>query len=265
MDKNFGYEEKQTALDNRINAHAKYSNFNLHNWLNTNFPISKGDHILDLGCGNGNFTKLFYDKVKQEGFIYGFDKNKDLILDAKDKFSSLSKNIVFEVVDYDSLHNIEQSFDWVFSIYSIYYTRDSMELILRLRKLLNRSGKLILIGPAQENATDLAKFNYEVTGVKNSTENELRSKRIESEFFEIFKKVFGVKNVKLELINSEMNFNTVDEYSEYYWSTLLWRESIKNFDEKKIGILKDRTLTLLSSSVGLKITKQMSCLTGNHK
>jgi ubiquinone/menaquinone biosynthesis C-methylase UbiE len=117
--------------------------------------IKEGDHILDLGCGNGNYTKLFFDKVKKDGIIYGIDKNKDLIFDAKIKYSNLSHNINFEVADYDVIDNVGLSFDWVFSIYSIYYTADSLNLIMKLKSVMSRTGKFVVIGPAHKNAVTL--------------------------------------------------------------------------------------------------------------
>ena len=59
MEKKFNYDEPKNSLNNRINAHLSFSNFNLHEWVKTNQNILSGDKILDMGCGNGNFLELF--------------------------------------------------------------------------------------------------------------------------------------------------------------------------------------------------------------
>ena len=74
-----------------------------------------------------------------------------------------------------------------------------------------------------------------------------------------------IDNVELEVINTRMLFPTAHDYAEYYWSTLLWRESIQGLSISKVDSLRKRTLDLLSKSDEHIISKQMSCLVGNNK
>ena len=39
MEKKFSYDEPKNSLNNRINAHLSFSNFNLHEWVKTNQNI----------------------------------------------------------------------------------------------------------------------------------------------------------------------------------------------------------------------------------
>ena len=57
--KNYSYKEYNDALNNRIDIHKKYSNFNLHGWIKQKFKILPNQSILDMGCGNGNFINFF--------------------------------------------------------------------------------------------------------------------------------------------------------------------------------------------------------------
>ena len=72
--KKYSYTEKKTALANRITSHKKFSNFDLHFWIKKNIKIKNGDRILDIGCGDGNFIKLFH-QMNHGGEIIGVDKN----------------------------------------------------------------------------------------------------------------------------------------------------------------------------------------------
>ena len=263
MKNKYKYDEPINSLDNRISAHANFSDFNLHNWISSKFDIKSGDNIFDIGCGNGNFTELFFNKTMGNGVIYGVDKNKDLIADANSKYSSLSKNIYFQADDYD-LVDINMSFDWIFSIYSLYYTSDSQSLVYKLQNLLHHNGSFVVIGPASANALDLDNFHFKVTGVEPNTEHRLRIKRIENEFYPLFQSMFGDDNVELEIIDTKMSFPTILDYAKYYWSTLLWRESVEKLDIDETKVLKDRTLSLLSKHEEFKIEKQMSCLIGRN-
>jgi ubiquinone/menaquinone biosynthesis C-methylase UbiE len=262
MKNKYKYSEPINSLDNRISAHANFSNFNLHDWISSKFNIKNGDNIFDIGCGNGNYTELFFSKNLGSGIIYGLDKNNDLITDANTKYKTLSKNIHFQAKDYDLVDNIDISFDWIFSIYSLYYTSDSQALVGKLKNLLQNDGSLVVIGPASANAVDLDHFHFEVTGMYPNSEHRLRNKRIENEFYPLFKSIFGDDNVDLEIINTRMSFPKAHNYTEYYWSTLLWRESIEGLGTDEIKTLKNKALGLLSEHENFKIEKQMSCLIG---
>jgi SAM-dependent methyltransferase len=261
----YKYNEPIDSLDSRISAHANFSDFNLHNWISSKFDIKNGDNIYDIGCGNGNYVELFFRKTLNSGTIYGVDKNKDLILDATNKYGALSKNIHFKAKDYDLVDNLDIYFDWIFSIYSLYYTSNSEALISKLKDALRYNGNFVVIGPASKNAVDLDDFHFRVIGSKPNAEHRLRNKRIESEFYSLFKSVFGDDNVELKIIDTKMSFPTIYDYAEYYWSTLLWREGVEQLDIDKIKFLKNRTLNLLSEYKELKIEKQMSCLIANKK
>jgi len=258
------YHEPHSSLNNRIKAHTKFSNFDLHQWIDSRFDIKEGDSIFDVGCGNGNYISMFLKKIKESGFIRAVDKNKDLVNEAISKYGSLNSNVIFDVGDYDSISSLNQSFDWIFSIYSLYYTSNSEQLINKLKEILSSNGKLIVIGPASLNGADLDDLNYKVTGVLPNIEHKVRTERIESEFFPLFKTVFGEDNTKLELVDSAMTFPNIDEFSTYYWSTLLWRDSISNLDADKEIELKRKTLKILSSYDKYVIRKQMSCLVATN-
>lgn len=262
--KKYAYEEPKTALNSRIDAHAKYSNFNLHEWIKENFDIKSGEYILDLGCGNGNYTELFWEAIQPDGMVIGLDKNKELIQQAQEKHKNFSGDkIKFLVHDFDQpFPQLQTDFDWVFAIYSIYYTEDSLKLVEIIKKQLKPKGEFIVIGPAPENAKDLADFNYELTGIKPNREYIERIERIEKEFSPLFERIFGKDHVQYRAIDSVMEFPTAESYADYYWSTLLWRESTEGRKDKEVAELKQKAIDRLSQSLPACIRKQMSCLTG---
>ena len=255
------YQEPQESLNNRISAHSRFSNFDLHRWISSKFDIKQGDSIFDVGCGNGNFIELFLDNVKEDGSIYAIDKNEDLINEAIAKYGKYD-NVNFDVGDYDSIKDVDKTFDWIFSVYSLYYTSDSNALIEKLKKLLTPGGKLIVIGPASNNASDLGELNFKITDAVFPIEHKERTERVESEFFPLFQEIFGKDNTKLELVDSIMTFPSIDDFTTYYWSTLLWRESVANFSPDKVKSLQSKAIEILSSYDSYTINKQMSCLVG---
>lgn len=262
--KKYSYVEPKKALNSRIDAHARYSNFNLHEWIKNHFPFKSGDNILDLGCGNGNYTSVFWGFVKPGGNIIGLDKNENLIEEAKINHNDLPEGQVkFWVHDYDNpFPDVGLQFDWIFSVYSLYYTEDSLRLVEVLKEQLMDGGRFVVIGPAPENAKDLANFNYELTGIKPNREYIERIERIEKEFWPLFERIFGKANVRYEAVDSVMSFPTAESYAQYYYSTLLWRESTVGRSEDEIIRLKESAISRLSESLPAKIKKQISCLIG---
>ncbi len=262
VNKAYSYEEPKQALNSRISAHAKYSNFNLHEWIKERFRIQEGDRLWDLGCGNGNFTGFFWELVKPSGSILGMDKNSDLIKEAQGKYKELpKKNVQFMIHDFDDpLPDTGMSYKWIFSIYSLYYTEDSLKLMQVLKNQLAPGGALIVIGPGPENTKDLNEFNYSLTGKNPDEEHIKRIERIANEFKPLFEKIFTKELVEYEEIDSVMNFPDIESFSEYYKSTLLWRQSTKGFSDDKIKEIEVKIKEMIPNSIQIK--KQMSCLVG---
>ncbi|MBN1849303.1 MAG: methyltransferase domain-containing protein [Deltaproteobacteria bacterium] len=257
----YAYEEPKQALSARIQAHQQYSNFSLHDWLKGSFELMPGHRVFDLGCGDGNYTRLFWDQIQPSGFYLGLDKNIDLINEAKNRFSDLPKDQVqFVVHDFDTpLPYGYDSFDWVFAIYSLYYAKDSLRLIYDIREKMTAKGCFVVIGPGPDNIKDLWAFNYRLIGEKGERE---RVQRIAGEFIISFEQFFPKKNIHYEEINSEMRFPTAEAFAEYYWSTLLWRESVRDKSSQEIDQYKLETLKRAEYIMGLRIKKQISVLIG---
>lgn len=262
--KRFSYEEPRKALSSRIAAHRQYSDFNLHEWIQKKFAISSGSRIFDLGCGNGNFTNFFWDLVKPGGSVIGLDKNREVISDARKIHKRLPKNQVkYYVQDFDKpLPEFAMFFEWIFSIYSLYYTEDSARILNITKSLLAPQGRYVVIGPGPKNIRDLTEYSEKLTGQKANKEHFERIERIYNEFYPLFMKIFPKKNVSYEEIDTLMTFPGAKSFGEYYWSTLLWRDSVKNLSAEKIELLKNETLKYASAQVPIQVKKQISCLVG---
>ncbi len=252
---NYSYKEYNSALNNRIGIHKKYSNFSLHNWIKKNCNIQNNQSILDMGCGNGNFVEFFLSN-NQNIKIVGLDNNLDLLNEIKKKFNTVK--LIHS--DFDEVKIENQKFDWIFFIYSIYYSQKPKELIEKMYSYLKNNGKLVIIGPAKSNAIELDNLNKKITGLEPKPEYRERQKRIEEEFYELSKEIFGKSNCDLNILNNKLNFPNEIEYAEYYWSTLLWRDSLERLEKPDQDKLKNQSLTEIKKLENLIIHKQVSTL-----
>ena len=211
-----------------------------------------------MGCGNGNFLDLFLKMTNKKCEIYAVDKNEDLILEAKSQYRN--ENIIFEVNDFDKVNIENKQFNWIFFIYSIYYSQKPQELISKMHSYLNEGGHLVIIGPGKSNAIELDNLNHKITGLDPKPEYRERQKRIEDEFYKLSKEIFGKSNSELNILNNRLTFPNEIDYANYYWSTLLWRDSLErleSFDEKK---LKEKSLIEIKNLNNFIINKQVSTL-----
>jgi len=255
--KNFSYKEYNTALNSRIGVHKKYSNFNLHDWIGKNFKIKFDQFILDMGCGNGNFINYFFSKNLNLK-ITGVDSNKDLLDDINNPSNGNKLNLIHS--DFDEVEIKNQKFDWIFFIYSIYYSQKPEELIQKMYSYLKDNAQLVIIGPGKSNAIELDKLNKKITGLDPKPEYRERQKRIEDEFYDISRKIFGETNCKLNILNNKLSFPNEIEYANYYWSTLLWRDSIERLQQPSEEELKKQSLIEIKKQNNFVINKQVSTL-----
>ena len=246
----YKYKEYNSTLNSRIDIHKKYSNFNLPEWIKKKFKIQSNQSILDMGCGNGNFIEFFLSNY-QNLEIIGVDLGSDWIIKKK------NKNVKLLHSDFDDVEIKNKKFDWIFFIYSIYYSQKPKELINKMYDYLRNDGFLVIIGPGKSNAIELDKLNKTITDLDPKPGYGERQKRIEEEFYQLTTEKFGKVNCNLEILNHQLSFPNENEYANYYWSTLLWRESLERLKSPNIDELKKQTLNEIKN---LTINKQVSSL-----
>ncbi len=97
--------------------------------------------ILDLGCGQGFFTRILKSKGAE---VVGVDLSKNLIETAR-KYPE-SKNITYYIANAENLYFLEkESFDYVISILSIGNIRNTDKVFKEIYFILKQKGKFIFV------------------------------------------------------------------------------------------------------------------------
>lgn len=102
-------------------------------------PNLKGKSVLDLGCGDGHFSKYCIEKGAES--VTGVDISNNMIERAKKFYRD--DNIKFICLPMEDLKLTHQKFDLVVSSLSIHYVEDYPTMIQKINRLLNNGGEFI--------------------------------------------------------------------------------------------------------------------------
>lgn len=105
-----------------------------------------GGRILDVGCADGMFSKVIFDKSKAEELI-GVDVLKGSVNWAK-KHWVKNKRMEFRIRDAHNLNFKPQSFDTVFILEVLEHVEDPEKVLRSVKKILRKGGYGVFLVPS---------------------------------------------------------------------------------------------------------------------
>jgi len=214
------YTETVGDLENRIRAHKLFSKTSLDDVLSKCLDLVPADStILDLGCGSGNFYRLFASKARS---YVGIDISKELLKEFRNK---QQQSVVLINSSMDDLPIFQSgSFDAIFSIYSIYYSLRPEDLVMNLHSVLSERGHLFVVGPSRSaHAQEIDEFcNTIANKSRPSVDKNTRIDNFHSRIAPEILQRFSAANV--EEIDGSLYFQSSEEWAKYVASTPQARE-----------------------------------------
>ena len=256
--KTYKYIETEKTLNTRINFNKKFGNFDLNKFVDRKFKIKKGQTILDLGCGDGKYGKLFIKKVGAKGKVIALDNNSELINFFKKKIKK--KNLIIKKKDYDEDWKIDHKIDWFFSIYSIQYTKNFSSILRKIKKNSRENTNIVFIGPGKDNSIIINKIHKLVFNKSAPKLYVDRMKFIETTGYKQLKKFNSHKKTTLTKHNYQIKFKNYEDFAEYYWSTPLWKDAEIKMNKKMIKQKKNKTIDIIKKMKLKNLKKQTVCL-----
>ncbi len=157
-------------------------------------------NILDIGCGEGYYTKKLKDYLEDRGNILGIDISKEAVLFA----SRVYKDIDWAVGSSADLPIIDGSLDLVLCMFS----RLSME---EYSRVLKEDGTLVVVSTGQDHLLELKEVLYD--------EVKLDFYRPETDLGELFEVVeTRVVNYKVD-IDGQKDIMSLFDMTPYKWRT----------------------------------------------
>ena len=129
------------GLNTRISFHEKYSTnkFGYGNWIVSNYKISEGMKVLELGCGTGSLWMGHDDIIDKLGKLVLTDLSAGMLETARKNIGDRD-NTAYQVADIQDLPFEDTSFDMVIANSMLYHVPDLDKGIKEVRRVLKSDG-----------------------------------------------------------------------------------------------------------------------------
>lgn len=128
-------------LNTRISIHQKYSTnkMGFGNWIFSNYKITKGMNVLELGCGTGDMWKDHEDLIKSCSKLVLSDFSEGMLENAKTNIRS-DVNVEYQIIDIQDIPFEAESFDVVIANMMLYHVPDMAQGLSEVRRVLKTDG-----------------------------------------------------------------------------------------------------------------------------
>lgn len=134
--------ESATNLKTRISLHDKYSvnKQGFGNWIVSNYQITDGMRILELGCGTGNMWTNRLNLIAKCTELVLTDISEGMIKAAHENIGNFP-NVSYQVVDIQKIPFETNSFDIVIANMMLYHVPDLKKGLSEVTRVLREGGK----------------------------------------------------------------------------------------------------------------------------
>lgn len=175
--------------------------------------INSNDQVLDIGCGDGAFSKKILDKIP-EGALLGIDASDNMLHLAKGVARdypnfSIKKADVFTM-------DFNEQFDYVVSFWCLQWAADIYKAFENIIKALKTGGKMLAIFPAGDDPYIKGYYALKHSGQFSSLANfipPMDYSRLDN-LSETLKTI-SCKNLKVELCHHCLTLPSLDVFRKF--------------------------------------------------
>lgn len=224
-------------LNTRISIHDKYSTnkMGFGNWIVSNYRISEGMKVLELGCGTGDMWKNRESLIRACSKLILSDFSEGMVETAKNNIGSFG-NMEYKVIDIQEIPYENETFDIVIANMMLYHVPDIDKGLSEVRRVLKRDGCFYCATYGEHGIVEYLSKILSAYGV----EDHINKNFTLQNGYEILSKTFS-KVEKLEYIDS-LAVTNVDDMVEYIYS-LSSMTSLNSVPKHKIKDILMHNLT----------------------
>jgi ubiquinone/menaquinone biosynthesis C-methylase UbiE len=220
------YQETTNDLLERIEIHKKYGSRDIDEWMLHLLNLQKGSKILDVGCGAGKQSFLFYKVLEGEAEITGGDISPELLEKARQDNAKIGNRIKFIDLNFNQPFPLEDDqYDLVTSCFAIYYSEDIPFTIREMHRVTKPGGHLFTTGPMPENK----RLFYDI--IIEATQKPIPpmpgSSRYSSLIYKAIQSLYS--KVELHIFENPLVFEAAEPFLSYTHASLsedrkLWKD-----------------------------------------
>ncbi|MDE7200737.1 MAG: methyltransferase domain-containing protein [Lachnospiraceae bacterium] len=134
--------ETSANLNTRISIHDKYSvnKQGFGNWIASNYQITDGMRILELGCGTGDMWTSNSNLIAKCAELVLTDFSEGMIQTAHSNIGDFP-NVTYQVVDIQEIPFEGNNFDIVIANMMLYHVPDLGKGLSEVKRVLKESGR----------------------------------------------------------------------------------------------------------------------------
>ena len=133
-------------LNARIALHQQYSTNKLgwYPWLFSQLEgIPANAHVLELGCGQGNFWKANIERIPPGWVVTLSDLSEGMLMEAWRNLVTSPRSFKYKPADACALPFADASYDLVLANHMLYAVEDASKAISEIRRVLKPGGTLM--------------------------------------------------------------------------------------------------------------------------
>lgn len=138
---------RQKFIDaSHLNAEIKLSDAiesdkNWYKWVFERLDFKEGDHVLELGCGEGALWYKNEQRLAQPLNVVLTEVTDDLLRNAKENLLQKFPHFKFEVARLEQLDFPDETFDVVIANHVLFFLKDAHVVLAEINRLLKRGGR----------------------------------------------------------------------------------------------------------------------------
>ncbi len=198
------------GLNARIAFHDKHSTneFGYGNWILSNYAISEGARVLELGCGTASMWLGHDDLISRCGMLMLTDLSEGMLSAARENIGERD-NVSYALADIQDIPFEDDSFDIVIADSMLYHVPDLKKGIGEVRRVLKNKGVFYCATYGEHNFTDVLADWFELEGESFKPNHNFTLQNGE----QILKTAFA--DVETRFYEDSLRINDIDNLANY--------------------------------------------------
>lgn len=198
------------GLNTRIAFHDMYSTnkYGYGNWILSNYEISEGAKVLEVGCGTANIWVGHDDLIAKCELLTLTDMSEGMLSTARENIGE-RKNVAYALADIQDIPFEDDSFDAVIANSMLYHVPNIECGIHEVRRVLRNEGVFYCATYGENNFTDVLADWFELDGESFRPNHNFTMQNGEQKLKEVF------TNVEANFYEDSLHITNIEDLTDY--------------------------------------------------